>query len=226
MPKFSAIYYSNGDPKSELLSICAKQLSKAVTEQDGEIITVTWHGAPEPLPSTLIWQEHTRSHQNMYNQILAGIDLATSDVIFLAEHDVLYAAKTFEEMTPFVTEGALLYNRNVIHLSKFGYFDPPNPNFLYLSSLCGTRKEVSQAIKDWMQKPIITSEPVTERTYGLRSSIANVDIRHNENFTAGWQLLVKDGYTHYTPGWGHYLSWISVKEKRKVHHLRYRRLHR
>lgn len=225
MPKFSAIYYSNGDPKSEILTTCAKQLSKAVAEQNGEVVTVTWYGAPQSLPSQVIWQEHTGSRQNIYNQILAGIALAKSDVIFLTEHDVLYAAKTFEELKSLVVDDTLWYNRNVIHLSKFGYFNPPNPDGPFLSALFGTKKDVSQAIKEWMQKPIIEFEPVTERTYWASSSIANVDIRHAENFT-GKHLLVKDGYTHYAPGWGHYRSWINVKEKRKVYHLRYRRVHR
>jgi len=91
--KKTIVYYTDNHCDEYILDACRKQLLKCSKLYDIQIISVSQkplnfgHNIVVPLERSLL---------SMFRQILKGIESANSDIIFLAEHDVLYSPSHFD----------------------------------------------------------------------------------------------------------------------------------
>ena len=137
---FSVVYYSNGHVPWALRQYCLNVLAQSVAVSGGEIIGVTWGplDGSVPVARNIIWPHRVSTHRNMYEQILVGISAARSDLIALAEHDVLYPIGYYDCLIAAAAAG-LCYNTNLRILNSKGFFHPPGYHFL---SNCGGRRDL------------------------------------------------------------------------------------
>lgn len=167
-----------------------------------ELITCSWQ--PLSLGKNIISSNQIRGHENIYRQILSGIEVAQGDKIFLAEHDVLYSVSHFDNDST-----SLVFNKNIYHLSEHGYFRPSGHNFL--STLSGSKELVDKGIRSKLREihrtgKVIWAEPIEEcSTYESMDPV--IDIRHGDNFTGNREA---EEYIEVLPYWGHYQQhWIK-----------------
>ena len=154
----------------------------------------------------------------MHKQILAGLEKATGDYVFLAEHDVFYHPSHFDFVP--LREDTFYYNIHVWHVRY-----PDGHAVFYdaqqVSGLCASRK----LLLDFYRQRIIQLkhdgpnrhyEPGLKQTVGgqrvenWKSEMPNLDIRHsgnltpskwspadfrNQKYAIGWREMAK------APGW-------------------------
>lgn len=90
------VYYSDGHAPAEILAASRRTIDAsgmpivAVTLLRPGIPMYAWPAA------THIVRAEPRGHLTMFRQILAGLEALTTDVAFLAEHDVLYHASHWQ----------------------------------------------------------------------------------------------------------------------------------
>jgi hypothetical protein len=182
------VYYSNGQVAQPLQQFCLNVLAQAVAVSGGEIIGVTWEPPPEDnlqFARNIIWPHRVSTHRNMYEQILAGISAARSDLIVLAEHDVLYPIGYYDCLIA-ATGAGICYNTNLRVLNSKGFFHPPVCHFL---SNCGGKREVlAERIQAKIEEiraegTVAWAEPPGDSEFS--SLYPTVDIRHGDNFTGG-----------------------------------------
>lgn len=183
---FSVVYYSNGRVSKPLQQYCLNALCVSVAGFGGEILCVTWESLDfdAPVLRNVIWPHHESTHLNMYGQILSGISEAQSDLIVLAEHDVLYPEGYHEAMLANAAAGALCYNNNIWCLNARGFFRSAECDFL---SNCGGQRDVLiQRIHGKIEEIKVRgyvnwAEPAADARFS--SPNPTVDIRHGQNFT-------------------------------------------
>lgn len=218
-PRKGIIYYTDGKPKPYILEACRKQLEKAGLP----IVAVSLKPLEWPA-ATVIQVGAERGYLTMAKQILTALEWSTADVIFFAEHDVLYHPSHFEFTPP--TRDLYYYDLNTWKVdAKTGkaitYITKQ------LSGLCADRqlliehfrKRVAKIEADGFSRAM-GFEPGShhrkERIDDIgsaewRSEVPNIDIRHDSNLTAnrfdqsqfrdqrhcqGWQEATG------VPGWG------------------------
>jgi len=160
-----------------------------------------------------IYLDLERGYLTMFKQILAGLKKTNSDVVFFAEHDILYHPSHFD----FIPErdDTFYYNQNVWKV------DAKSSKCLHYlcsqtSGLCAYRnllldhyeRRVDYVEKNGFSRKI-GFEPGTHKRIPKLNGISdvwmsefpNIDIRHNKNLTLSrWQ---KDQFRNqkYTKGW-------------------------
>ncbi len=202
-PAFSAILYTDGQGPTALLAKCRAILEKSVDEAGGELVVMD-----EPSPE--------RTHANVYNKILGGIEKANAKTVFCCEHDVLYPASYFEEGR--ARRGPhLMYNRNVWHLNEHGFFKADWQGY-FLSNLSADGRILRAAIATKLtlsqfESPV-EAEPSDIGTFCFESSEPVVDIRHTSNFTGTRKSV--SGYTAVLEPWGDYRQYVETWMTTKV----------
>lgn len=213
------VYYTDNRLDEKYLRACQKQLLKAA---DGHrIVSVSL----KPLMfGDNITLPLERGYLTMFKQILAGIEASTTDLVYFAEHDVLYHPSHFKCATP--PDNTFMYNHNVWKVNaRTGHalFHFARQT----SGLCGRRdlllehyrKRVEIVERDGFDYKM-GFEPGTHRpprgvdytqAKDWLSEFPNVDIRHgvnltpsrwskeqfrNQKYTEGWQEAEE------VPGWG------------------------
>jgi rubrerythrin len=101
------VYYTDNRLDESLMSACQTQLRKAA----GDIPIISVSLKPIDFGDTCITLDKERGHLTMFQQILAGIEAADADVVYFAEHDVLYHPSHFEFMP--TSDKEYYYNENV-----------------------------------------------------------------------------------------------------------------
>jgi len=210
----SIVYYTDNRLPGDLAALCRNQLVCAAGE--AEIVYVSLGMAIGFWPTVIIQAE--RGILTMHKQILAGLEKATGDYVFLAEHDVFYHPSHFDFVP--LREDTFYYNIHVWHVRY-----PDGHAVFYdaqqVSGLCASRK----LLLDFYRQRIIQLkhdgpnrhyEPGLKQTVGgqrvenWKSEMPNLDIRHSGNLTpskwspadfrnkkyaAGWREMAK------APGW-------------------------
>jgi hypothetical protein len=185
LSRSSVVYYSNGEVSEPLQRFCLEILAESVAACGGDLVCVTWEPLYDGAPVTknLVWPRHELAHQNMYEQILAGISEARGETIALAEHDVLYPKSYCADMAEAGATG-LCYNNSIWCLNEHGFFRAAGCHFL--SNCCGPRDVVAAGIEgklaeirhrgrvDWAEPPGDSEVSLIHPT---------VDVRHGRNFT-------------------------------------------
>lgn len=219
-PSKGVVYYSDSRPDEALLSVVRQQIQRSVNGH--EIVSVTLKPTEFGRNLTLPLE---RGYLTMFRQILAGLESSTADVVFFAEHDVLYHQSHFE-FTPARTD-TVYYNPHVwkVH-AETGHALHYRCN--QTSGLCAYRdlliehyrKRVERVEREGYNSHI-GFEPGTRKIrHGgiddLRyetwvSPFPNIDIRHGACLTPSrWRKeqfrnqKYTDGWTESdsVPGWG------------------------
>jgi glycosyltransferase involved in cell wall biosynthesis len=215
------VYYSDCRGDETILGAARAQLLKAVN--GFEVVSATL--APVDFGDIqVVFAHRERGHLTMFRQILAGLEMSDADVIFFAEHDVLYHPSHFDFTPP--SDELVYYNANTWKV------DAKTGRALHYlccqtSGLCAYRelllehyrKRVAMVEEHGFTRKM-GFEPGThnrpERVDDLKfetwmSTAPNIDIRHEHNLTksrwrqdqfrnpgscVGWTEA--DG----VPGWG------------------------
>lgn len=218
-PSRGVVYYTDNRLGETIMAACQRQLKTAC---DGaEIVSASLK------PVELGWNvvvDGERGPLTMFKQILAGLELSTADVVFLAEHDVLYHPAHFEFTPP---------RRDVVYYdSNFWQVDAETGRALTrvwraTSGLCAYRETLIEhyrkrvkLVEERGYSNAMGYEPGThhrpERVDDLthemwRAEWPSIDIRHgnnltptrweksefrNQRYTEGWQEADE------VPGWG------------------------
>lgn len=150
----------------------------------------------------------------MFRQILAGLEASDADIIFLAEHDVLYHPSHFEFVPPHAD--TFYYNENVWKVdcttgrALFYYCKQTSGLCAYRTLLLEHyRKRVERVEREgWSMS--IGFEPGTHscprgidnyRAERWMSPFPNIDIRHDKNLTRSRWSRDQFRNQKYTEGW-------------------------
>jgi glycosyltransferase involved in cell wall biosynthesis len=222
------LYYSDNALNIRLAKFCRAQLLKA-----GLPITSV---SIKPLPDfgRNICMPGEPSQLQMFRQILAGLESATEDVIFLCEHDVLYHPSHFA-FTP-DREDVFFYNQNNWRVRDDGFavqfdHDSTSQCCAYRALLLEEYRERVRRVEaeGWHRngyepgtRPLAKGGFSDRTSARWRSEFPNLDIRHDGNLTASrWkqsQFRDKSTCTNWQestleeiPGWGPEVAWIGER---------------
>lgn len=186
------VYYSDCKAPDYILKAAADRLTKISSERNMPIMAVTL--APTYLSNVVLPLE--RGYLTMFKQILIGLELLETDIVFFSEHDVLYHPTHFD-FTP-EHDDLFYYNENVWKV------DADDGKALYYitrqtSGLCARRDLL---LEHYRKRVAIVEEKGFSRRIGFEpgthgrkervddlkseswmSEFPNVDIRHGQNLT-------------------------------------------
>ncbi len=194
-PSKAIIYYTDNRLNSDMMAACQCYLKQALNGR--KLISVSL----KPIDfGDNITLDLERGYLTMFKQILTGLEACESDIVFLAEHDVLYHPSHFD-FTP-SDKAKVYYNTNVWHLRQ------SDSHALYYtakrtSQLCAYRDTLIKHYRERVRRVESEGfsrkmgfEPAshsrTERVDDLKSDTwqseyPNVDIKHKHNLTpARW----------------------------------------
>lgn len=194
-PSKSIVYYTDNRLIPLIMSACQKQLTKVFS--GGEIISVSLK--PVDFGRNIVLPLE-RGYLTLFEQILAGLEASTADIVFFSEHDVLYAPGYLDFTPP--DPNVIYYNLNIWQIRSTDghlvYWDAKRTSQLcaYRKTLVEHyRKRVERVKRDGFSRRI-GFEPGShhrpERIDDLRSDIwvakyPNLDIKHGQNLTqARW----------------------------------------
>lgn len=190
------IYYTDNRLDSKLLEVCQNQILQSINGH--KLVSVSLR--PIEFGKNIVLNLE-RGYLTMFKQILAGLEDCQADIVFLAEHDVLYHPSHFVFDPP--DPSKIYYNVNVWHLRL------SDGHALYytakrLSQLCAYRdvlmdhyrKRIERVEKEGFSRKMgfePGSHNRAERIDDLKSEtwqseFPNIDIKHGKNLTpARWR---------------------------------------
>lgn len=201
----SIVYYTDHTLPPPLYELCRDQLIWAAG--GAEIITVGLNKPADFGDPVVVYGE--RGILTMHHQILAGLQEAEGDAVFLCEHDVIYSMSHFGFVPP--RDDTFYYNTNVWHVrypdGHAVYYDAQQ-----VSGLCASRallidfyaKRIEQIQREGHNRHY---EPGLHQTVGGRkvenwqSAYPNLDIRHGTNLTASKWKPSDFKNAKYAQGW-------------------------
>jgi hypothetical protein len=183
------IYYTDNLLDAKLMEICQKQLQKAADKK--RIVSISLK--PISFGDNVVLPLE-RGRLTLFRQILAGLEVIDTDVVYFCEHDVLYHPSHFNFTPP--RKDVIYYNENSWFLRLADGF-ALHYDARLLSGLCAYREpllrhyreRVARAEKDGMDK--MGLEPMTSgridwqnkyKAESFSSAYPNIDIRHDKNF--------------------------------------------
>lgn len=215
------VYYSGCYSDEKLLEACRKRLEEVAGDMPIVAVTlkpIKWDRAK---CIDLDWEP---SALTLFQQILAGLEAIDTDVVFMAEDDMIYHPSHFEFIPP--DKETYFYNENTwkVDLSSgqslFYYTKQTSGLCAYRSLLVEHyRKRVAKVKKDGFSRhmgfePGCHAEPRGVDNFPAKrwmSDVPNIDIRHSNNWTANrWfkeQFRSERSIRGWTkgesvPGWG------------------------
>lgn len=190
-PTKGVVYYTDSRLNPDIMQACQTQLRRSLNGY--RLVSVSL----EPLDfGENITLDLERGYLAMFKQILAGLEACEADIVYLAEHDVLYHQSHFDFTPPDRTK--VYYNLNVWHLrTSDGH--AVHYTAKRTSQLCAYRdvllehyrERVKRVERDGFSRKMgfePGSHNRAERVDDLRSDTwesaqPNVDIKHGQNLT-------------------------------------------
>ena len=176
----SCIYYTDSQLDESIAGKCREQLRKAF---DGEIVSVSLK--PLDFGDKRIVLDKERGYGTLFEQILAGVEASTADVIFHAEHDILYPPEHFDFTPP--ERNKFYYDLNWWKIRKDGF--AIHWDAVQVSGLC-YYKELGL---EFYRSRVATFDPknfdrkfeptVATHYETWRAPVSHIDIRHDHNLT-------------------------------------------
>jgi len=205
--KKAIIYFTNNILDEKIFNVVLKQLKKASNGID--IVSVSHK--PMDLGKNIV-VDLPSCAESIFKQIYIGLNNTDADVVYLAEHDVLYHPCHFETIP--TRKRYYLYNTNVWQVDNDG-------QSIYRRSRRTSQLIVHREIlKDYLEQlfnvidqrgynPKMGVSPMTHqineiKNQGLRqfkSDAPNIDIRHDNNFS-NYAYEDRDIISDEVPGWG------------------------
>lgn len=189
--KKGVLYYTDNLLDEKILGVCQKQLKKVTRGK--ELVSVSLK--PMEFGNNIVLPLE-RGYLTMYKQILTGLEAMKSDIVFFAEHDILYHPDQFDFTPP--RKDVFYYNSNYWFLrlkDGFAIHYDVSP----LSSLCAFREPLIKHFKErvaMIEKDGFSYrmgfEPMThgrikwESKYDFevrKTNSPNIDICHDSNIT-------------------------------------------
>lgn len=204
------LYYTDNRLKDTIMKRCQTQLKDAVGQH--RIVSVSLK--PIEFGDNIVL-DLERGYLTMFKQILAGLEILDTDVVFFCEHDVLYHPSHFE----FIPEkkDVYYYNTNVWKVDALTGHAMRTDDMRQLSGLCAYRETLIKHYKERIRRVEIEGfsrkmgfEPGThnrkERVDDLKSdrwesTLPNIDIRHDQNLTPSRWRREEFRDQRYTKGW-------------------------
>ena len=205
MPSKGIVYYSDGRLDPVIRGAVFRQLFSSAMEiqiaysypKDGEV------------PSIL----------TMHLQILRGLEFIDTEIVFMAEHDVLYHPSHFDFVP--LRSDTFYYNVNVLHVRWPDGYAVAWDDCQQVSGLCAYREllfdyyrqRIAQIEREGFNRhyePGLKQTVGGQRVENWKSEMPNLDIRHggnltpskwspadfrNKKYAAGWHEMTK------APGW-------------------------
>ena len=235
-PLRGIIYYTDNELDPNIAQTVRDNLVKISQEKEIPIVSASLKkidfGA-----KNIHFPSLKRSYLAMFSQILAALEHSTAEVIYFAEHDVLYHPSHFDFLP--ADPDTFYYNQNVWWLrTSDGHALHYDVN--QLSGLVGYRQPLLTHFKERYEtvlkegySPKMGFEPMTHhrikwqhvyKSRGFKSVFPNVDIKHGENATgARWdksqfrnQRLLKgwqEGEVDTIPGWTNLRQLLEMHQE-------------
>jgi len=210
------IYYTDNRLDADIMSTCQKQLRKAA----GDVPIVAVSLKELDFGDERIVVDAERGYVTMFRQILAGLEATDADVVFFAEHDVLYHPSHFEFM-PAKTD-RYYYNQNVWKVR----LDDGHALYYYVnqtSGLCAYRELLLNHYRERVKRVegvegkelgrLVRRMGFEPGTHGRKervddhkaekwmSKFPNIDIRHKDTLTPSRWNKEQFRNQRYTKGW-------------------------
>lgn len=188
---FTAILYTDRDITRGLYDYCYRALRDQLHKDFPYSKLVVSSQFPLPLPNNVVVDPATLSPYHalrIYSQILAALPLSTGPLL-LCEQDVLYPSSHFVSAIQELGDGGIVYNSNVVHLTRRGFEESNFPHFL--STCCCDRISLEEGIKAKLEEfenlgRVIHCEIGIGLSTNLRLFTGPdpiLDIRHGANLT-------------------------------------------
>lgn len=209
--KKGIIYYTTNQLQLKIARKVQNNLTKISREKDIPIVSASLK--PMAFGDKNVYLPLDRGYLTMFKQILAGLEASRAEIIFFAEHDVLYHKSHFDFTPP--KKDVFYYNENVWFLRPDGHclhYDAKQ-----LSGLCAYRdvlithfRERVEMVKRKGFSRRMGFEPMTHgrikwknmyKAEGWKSKFPNVDIKHGETATPGRWKKEQFRNQRYTKGW-------------------------
>ena len=204
------VYYTDNRLDNIILDACQLQIKKSAGQN--KIVSVSL----EPMDfGDNIHLPLERGHLTMFKQILAGLEKLDADIVFFAEHDVLYHPSHFDFIPP--EKDKFYYNTNVWKVRLKDGHSMRTEKCQQTSGLCAYRelllehyRKRVEMVEEIGYSRKMGFEPGTHgrgervddyKSESWESEFPNIDIRHDQNLTPSrWS---KDQFRNqrYTKGW-------------------------
>lgn len=210
-PSKGIVYYSDCRGDERILAACRRQLQRAAHPH--RIVAVSL--APVCcLQTNIVLAQLQRGYLTMFRQILAGLEALDTDVVFFAEHDMLYHPSHFQFVPP--DRGKIYYNVNVWKVDAASgralHYDCKQTSGLcaYRDVLLAHYRERVRRVEAEGFSRRMGFEPGTHRrpervdeltSEAWRSEWPNVDIRHGQNLTPSRWSKEEFRDQRHTAGW-------------------------
>lgn len=192
LPKKQIVYYTDNTLQWRIAKMCRSQLQKS----ELPIISVSLKKADI---GTNIVLNGEPSKEQMFRQIIAGLEASKAEYVFLAEHDVLYHPSHFD-FTP-EKDDTFYFNTNVwkwdINTDKTYWID----DLQQLSGMSGNRLLLLDYFKKQLESFDGHFEPINAKKENYMSTEPIVDIRHKNNMTKTKTSPNQFKNSKYAKGW-------------------------
>jgi hypothetical protein len=193
MIKKGIVYFTDNRLDANIMLACQKQLNKISIELDIPIISVSLK--PIDFGTNLVMNAE-RGYLTMFRQILRGLENSSSEIVFMAEHDILYNKEHFTFIPD--KKDVYYYDRNNY---KIRYSDGQALFYTCEQTLglCAYRELLLQHYRERVRRveeegfsrkmgfePGKHKLPNGVDNYGWdfwMSVVPNLDIRHDKNLT-------------------------------------------
>jgi glycosyltransferase involved in cell wall biosynthesis len=190
--KKGLVYYTDNSAAERILHVCRQRLKWIC--KGWEIISVSQY--PIADFGTNVVLPLNRSVKSLFRQVLTGLQTSTADIIYLAEHDVLYHASHFEAVPP--ADDVFYYDHNRWCLDtdtgKAVTYISDCPSFMcaprdLLIEHYGKVLMMMDGGKNWTSKhgysppKGLPKEERIGRAESYRAEYPSIDVRHSNSFT-------------------------------------------
>lgn len=175
------LFFTDNELPTKYAIPVQRQIKKIANELDMELVV----SSRKPMWGKNVVTKEPRGYLTMFKQILKGLEAMESEIVFMAEHDVIYPKEHFTEFTP--EPGTFAYDKNWWKIHSDGFcvhWDAEQ-----VSGLCAYKKDligyyqwrIATFDKDNFDRkfePYKDNQAVT-----WKASRPHIDIRHGRNLT-------------------------------------------
>jgi len=186
------VYYTDNSAAERILWVCRQRL-KCICK-DWDIVSVSHY--PIDFGRNIV-MPLKRSVKSLFEQVLAGLKASTADIVYLAEHDVLYHTSHFEAVPP--ADDVFYYDHNRWCLDtrdgKAVFYHSDCPSFmcaqrdLLLEHYTRANSMMNGNAGKWTSKygysppKGLPKEHRIGRVETYMAEYPTIDIRHDNSFT-------------------------------------------
>ncbi|KKL47844.1 hypothetical protein LCGC14_2331500, partial [marine sediment metagenome] len=212
--KKGIVYYTHNELRLKIAHAVQKRLRKIGHKLEIPIVSVSLKPMPH-FGEKNVHLKLKRGILTMFRQILAGLEASDAEIIFFAEHDVLYHTSHFDFIPP--RRDVFYYNTNVWKLRATDGHAVKVDDCRQTSGLCAYRslliEHYRERVKQVEENGFSRKMGFEPGTHGRKERIddyesetwvseyPNLDIRHGNNLTHSRWKREEFRNQKYTKGW-------------------------